>query len=207
MFPDRDLASRPGSHHAVAAMSNTYKQNVEFEKVCVRHLMDYFYLRTEGKERRIALFPNTPEMKELQRTYGDAMVIGADDKVEQFIEFKCERKFTKNLFVETHSNLSDKFYNTGWLHHLKVNRLWYYFADENRLFILRFPQLKKWLFEASGRNPRLMNYREVCQATHLQENLTVGRLVPIAHLPKGIVMEDVVLPIPLKLDPPNFLQP
>lgn len=183
-------------------MTNTYEHNVKFEKICVRHLMDYFYLRTEDVERRIALFPNTREMRDFQRSYGDAMVIGANDQVEQFIEFKCERKSTGNLFIETHSNLSDELYNAGWLHHLKVNRLWYYFADENRLLILNFQHLKTWLFKMVRGNPRLMTYREACQAAHRQKNLTVGRLVPIADLPKGVVMQDVVLPMPLDLDAP-----
>lgn len=96
------------------------------------------------------------------------------------VEFKAERRYTGNFFLELHSNLAPKRYSIGWFYKSRADILVYHFLDEDLLFAIDLPALQKWAFEMpDGRVPRIMDYKALVQQVHEQKNKTCGSLVPI----------------------------
>ena len=193
---------------------SSFERNVSFEDACVERIAAYFkpllaqaglslmlVQRTKDQTRKQGL------LRDLQKAVGDAMVL-QDGRIHRTVDFKCERKASRNLFVETYSNLDlEGRLAPGWLHHLQTDEIWYFFADTGDLHRICLPRLRAWLGEVvqpkcgGPRQVRLMGFREVLQQSHAQPNRTVGRLVPIAALAsaadadgKPVLLKSYVLP-------------
>src|ERR1043166_1316452 len=84
----------------------------------------------ERADGRFVLFDKGPLARALQETTGDG-VFNVEDGGTFFVEIKCERKWTGNLFLETWSNrnLEDRQSharrgcNPGWLYKLNADLL------------------------------------------------------------------------------------
>ena len=134
------------------------------------------FLGQQGDDGRFVLTNKGRLATDLQLAYGDAFV--SRDGNFYACEFKVERRFTGNFFIETWSNRSR--FRRGWLDHLDADLLLYYFTDSCELFVIPFPRLKRWAFGGDSPNERLHDYRHVCQHKYEQKNDTWGRLVPVA---------------------------
>lgn len=201
---------------------SSFEQNVFFEDRCIERIIHYFtpilaerglyfmlVQRTHDETRKQGL------TRDLQKTLGDAMLL-KNGRIHRTVDFKCERRSSPNIFVETYSNLDlEGRLAPGWLYHLRTDEIWYFFADVGALHRICLPSLRTWLGEivpldgdASGRrHVRLMGFREVLQNTHAQPNRTVGRLVPLTALQtaktadgRKILLNSYVLP-PLETEP------
>lgn len=104
-------------------------------------------------------------------------------------EVKGEGRFTGNLFLETWSNFAPgSWARPGWVVTSECDWLFYYFADEERLFIIEFKPLQEWFFGVVHDN----GYREVSQGKYTQRNKTCGRLVPIKDISENVGLHELV---------------
>lgn len=203
---------------------SSFDRNVSFEDACIRRIVRHFVpiladaglslmlvQRTQDETRKQGL------VRDLQKAIGDAILLKGN-RIHRTVDFKCERRSSRNIFVETYSNLDlEGHLAPGWLHHLQTDEIWYLFADTGALHRICLPSLRAWLGEVvpvhgdpSGRRQvRLMGFREVLQQTHAQPNRTVGRLIPLATLEaartsegRKIVLNSYVLP-PLGPETPD----
>jgi len=193
---------------------SSFDRNVSFEDVCVERIVSHFTPILAQAGLSLMLVQHTKDsarkqglVRDLQKVIGDAMLL-KDGKIHRTVEFKCERKASRNLFVETYSNLDlEGRLALGWLYRLQTDEIWYFFSDTGDLYRICLPSFRAWLGEVirpsrSGPNiVRLMEFREVLQQSHAQPNRTVGRLVPLAALasaktPDGrpILLNSYVLP-------------
>lgn len=182
---------------------NTFELNSAFERVQTDELIGYYNAAAAGAGMALRMIPVRSSgetgrhlMKQLQHAAGDAMIVDSNG-IRLTVDFKCERKSSPNLFIETFSNLAASNPTLGWLHTLNADRIWYYFADKRRLLVLHLPELRKWLFEPNGNEARLLSFRERQQTTHPQKNNTIGRLVPIRQIPAHVLLRDINLPTKL----------
>lgn len=197
---------------------SSFDRNVSFEDACVGRIARHFAPILAGAGLSLMLVQRTQDetrkqglVRDLQKAVGDAILL-KDGKIHRTVDFKCERRSSRNVFVETYSNLDlEGRLAPGWLHHLQTDEIWYLFADTGALHRLCLPALRAWLGEVTDapdgrRQVRLMGFREVLQQTHAQRNRTVGRLVPLAALEaartsegRKILLNSYVLP-PLAAD-------
>lgn len=92
------------------------------------------------------------------------------------IEIKNEmRNPCGNFFFETWSNLDYCMRRLGWMWTCKADLLWYYFIEEDDLYIIDFRKLFDWAHVQD----RLKCFRLVEQGKADQFNRTMGRVVPI----------------------------
>jgi hypothetical protein len=133
-----------------------------------------------------------PLARVLQETVGDA-IFNAKDGSTRSVEIKIEERHTGNLFLEVWSNrnLDDRVNhmrlgsNTGWLFKCVADLLFYYFLENDHLYILDLVRLKRWAFVKPGERGtagRVWDFAEVPQAKRGQMNDTWGRLVPLEVL-------------------------
>lgn len=154
---------------------NGYEKAIQVEKEAMPELLEF--LGQQSDNGRFVLTAKGRLSRELQKTYGDALMNTPDGSLWA-VEFKVERRFTGNFFIETWSNRSR--FTRGWLDHLNTNVLLYYFLDVGRLYSIDFPKLKRWAFGHAEGAGRLYSFREVKQKRHDQINDTWGRVVPVA---------------------------
>lgn len=195
---------------------SSFDRNVSFEDACVARIAAHFAPILAQAGLSLMLVQRTKDatrkqglVRDLQKAVGDAMLLKGD-KIHRTVDFKCERKASHNLFVETYSNLDlEGRLAPGWLHHLQTDEIWYFFADTGDLHRICLPSFRAWLGEVvepprgGPKIVRLMGFREVLQQSHAQPNRTVGRLVPLAALaaaktPDGrpILLNSYLLPAP-----------
>lgn len=125
------------------------------------------------------LFPSGRENHHFQ-SLGDGVAVSKTTGNVLVVEFKAERRFTGNLFLELHSNLSQGRYSPGWFYKSKADVLIYHFLDNDRLFVIDLPRLQKWAFHANDSHvPAIMRFRTMVQYAHEQKNSTCGAIVPI----------------------------
>lgn len=175
---------------------SSFAANAAFEQVCARRIKTFFDERRAGTDPSLEMllvqregdgFAKQGLDATLQKQVGDA-ILHRGGCMYRTVDFKCERRSSPNLFIETHSNMDPERYTPGWLYHLRTDELWYLFADTGDLTCVDLHRLKSWLHEevpsgSSGRGVlRLMAYPEVLQRRHAQLNKTVGRLVPLRDL-------------------------
>jgi hypothetical protein len=151
------------------------------------------FLEEQSHEGRYVLTSKGRLAKHLQETVGDAL-FNSDVETIHSVEFKIEEKHTGNLFIETWSNrnFDDKRDhaeygpNPGWAHKLKADLLFYYFLDNDALYIINLFRLQQWAFGHHDVPGNIYRYREVPQGKYAQRNDTHGRLVPVVDLQKGL---------------------
>lgn len=118
------------------------------------------------------------------QTLGGDYLMDRFNGTQYLAEFKAEGKHTENLFLETWSN---KPHRPGWLLKNHADRLFYYFCDLHKLYVIDFPRLKRWAFADN----RIESFLEVEQGKYEQQNKTCGRLVWIPtlfdELPEGAI--------------------
>jgi hypothetical protein len=129
----------------------------------------------------------------LQETVGDA-VFNCPRGHVWGAEFKIEKKWTGNVFLETWSNLSRK--TPGWMIKQNADILLYYFLSRRVLYSIDFRRLCRWAFGDSslwtnGKQPkhspgRIYDFPEKRQNKRKQRNDTWGRCVP-----HGILLQEV----------------
>jgi hypothetical protein len=78
----------------------------------------------------------------MQEKFGDVLAQHRTESI--WIEVKAEEKYTGNFFIEEWSNYSKG--NPGWMHKLDTDMLWYHFLDVERVYLIDFQELKRWLF-------------------------------------------------------------
>lgn len=154
-------------------------------------------LIAEMSDGRFVVTNKGPLAKWLQECVGDVLLMDGD--AVRSVEIKAERKFTRNVFLETFSNknLEDRVShaergtNPGWMFKLKSDVLLYYFLDEDLLLWIDMFHLKRWMFGCSSA-PGAFNsgrFAERVQRTYQQLNDTHGLIVPIRtlyeELPRG----------------------
>ena len=192
------------------AKESSFATNAAFEQTCARRIKTFFDARRATSDPDLGMllvqregdsFAKQGLDVSLQKQVGDA-ILHRNGQMYRTVDFKCERRSSQNIFVETHSNMDPERFTPGWLYHLRTDELWYLFADSGELICIDLARLKSWLHEriTTGNRDcsvlRLMTYREVLQNTHKQLNRTVGRLVPIrdAEAASGVVRWRAVLP-------------
>ena len=88
--------------------------------------------------------------KLLQNSVGDAL-LQIDGKVVG-VEVKCEETCQPgNFFLETWSNR--KRFTPGWLYKLNTDLLFYYFLEQDLLYVFSFPRVRRWAFVPAGSSP------------------------------------------------------
>lgn len=160
---------------------NGYQKACRVEKESTDDLLAF--LDQQSDNGRFVLTAKGRLSRELQKTYGDAMVNAADGQI-WCIEFKVETTHTGNLFIETWSNRSR--FNRGWLDHLETDILLYYFRDAETLYSIDFKALKSWAFGSGDRPGSIYRYPEVRQRKYDQRNDTWGRKVPIVVVEREV---------------------
>lgn len=153
-----------------------------------------------ARDGQFVLIDKGPIAKHLQETIGDLVYNCRNDGGIRSIELKVEEKWTGNLFLETWSNYcvgdperrAAGGMNPGWIYKTTADYLWYYFLDEDYLFICNMGHLQRWAFgevRVDGGHKRLerinlMNpkFRWVVQSKNIQHNTTVGAIVPVPIL-------------------------
>ena len=66
----------------------------------------------------------------------------------------------------------------------KTPHLWYAFNDAKLLSVIDFTALRGWLFETENGKRRLDNLPQGTQGRYEQKNMSIGRLLPFASIPK-----------------------
>jgi len=124
---------------------------------------------------------NTSISQKLQTETGDYLfkykgkVYSMELKVEQTNKYG-------NFFLETWSNLDYNRANPGWMYKIKPDYLFYYFLDEDMLYVMKFEELFNWAFI----DDRLKSFKLKVQKKYSQKNVTAGRVVPIGVLVKEL---------------------
>jgi hypothetical protein len=129
---------------------------------------------------------NAHRGKEFQ-TYGDIIVKPPHLDHHLLVELKIEQSNCHgNLFVETWSNRA--WFTPGWLFTSKAEQLFYYFLEEDQLFVVGMHDLKSFIFQRNAENKLavLSRYQEKPQAKYKQLNQTFGLCVPIGHLSDSV---------------------
>lgn len=128
--------------------------------------------------------------KELQRTYGDVLMQGAEGAVYA-VELKAEQanKYG-NVFLEEWSNRSR--YKRGWMEDLRVDFLLYHFIESDELLVFDFQALKRWAYCCEkGQIPNLYKYPMKPQGARNQMNDTWGVCVPISQIPDTVLVRRI----------------
>jgi hypothetical protein len=120
-----------------------------------------------------------PENIHTQHRYGDKWLASSRHQHAIEVELKSETKHTGNLFIETWSDIRNGVH--GWLYHYAdETRLAYAFNDIHTLYTCEIGALRKWSHgEGLKAAIRIEDFRYVQQQKHQQQNVTVGRLVPV----------------------------
>lgn len=200
------------------ARTNSFLSNADFEQRCVGTILDWLEPRLAEKDPSLRATltqrAGDPHTKrgldaDLQKKMGD-MIISKGRHIFRTVDFKCERKTSRNFFVETYSNRTgeDGRLAAGWLYHLETDQIWYYFADSGQLFRINRLAFKAWLHELivapdGKQSQRISSFQERPQTQHAQKNVTIGRLVPIEMAQKasfdGVPVIECVNTIPSAL--------
>ncbi len=147
------------------------------------------FIKMRSHDGRFVICDKGPLSKIIQQSMGD-IIASTNRNTISTIEVKAEEKTTGNLFIETWSNrnIDDRYShaergsNVGWIFKQRADYLFYYFLDNDLLFIIDFFELKRWLFHVGA----LYRYREVRQNKQVQMNDTWGRLVKIVDIEKNV---------------------
>lgn len=153
---------------------NAFEQACRVEAEGAADLVAFLSRQSDGG--RFVLTKKGRLAQDLQLAYGDAFV--SRDGNFYACEFKVERTFTGNFFIETWSNRSR--FRRGWLDHLDADLLLYFFIGSGELFIIPFQRLKEWAFGGMFPQERLYSFPHVPQQKYRQANDTWGRLVPVS---------------------------
>ena len=122
--------------------------------------------------------------KLLQERCGDELVNITDEHIIG-LEYKVERRWTGNLFIEIWSN--QKRQTKGWAYKLECDFVLFYFGDKDKLVIVHWPTMWGWL---NTRKPsgllQMDPYKLVEQKEHIQPNDTWGKLVNVSEVLKNV---------------------
>lgn len=122
--------------------------------------------------------------KEIQRQYGDVFMQTRNGGFAA-VEVKAERENNHgNLFLETWSNR--KWFTQGWMYTLDADILLYHFIREDELFVMSFPELRRWAWWHAQSRARLWAFPERQQRQHEQMNDTWGVCAPIVVLSREL---------------------
>lgn len=184
---------------------NSYVKNTVFEKEFTDKLLAKMrpFLAESGLSLVRVGFPKGFDpyniVLESQKTFGDFMVVRDHDSfIVATSDLKLERKSSRNIFFETHSNAmmappgTPNGYKSGWGVTLKSQFIWWVFSDSGVMASINLVKLRKWLNEpvkksrASSSVPRYLTFPECVQQGHAQANVTVGRLIPFRLLDETI---------------------
>lgn len=157
-------------------MSNAFAIASGVEKKGMEVLLPY--IRERSLNGQLVTTEKGRLSMELQARYGDVLFNAKNGEVVA-VEVKIEqRNKYGNLFLETWSNRNYQMSKRGWLDTLNADYIWYYFLDDDELYIIDFPRLWNWCYVAGN----IYNYPEKEQKKYDQLNTTCGRVVPIEHL-------------------------
>lgn len=128
---------------------------------------------------------------DLQINAGDFFLFRTRDRrLASNIDLKVERRSSRNIFFETHSNASVQpgEFRPGWGVSLKAQTIWWAFTDTDVMAAINLPELRAWLNEKQGdRNaPRFFSFQERVQTRYAQRNVTAGRLIPFRDMPPAV---------------------
>lgn len=120
-----------------------------------------------------------PDNIQAQHRYGDKWLASAKHQDAIEVELKAESRHTGNLFIETWSDIRNGVH--GWLYHYADEaRLAYAFNDVHTLYTCQMGELRRWAHGAGLSNAiRIEDFRAAEQGKYEQNNLTIGRLVPV----------------------------
>lgn len=146
----------------------------------------------EHSDGHFVLIEKSPLAKVLQETIGDVLFNHRSMGRMVSVEIKAERRHTGNLFLESWSNLnvgSEENWeahgcNPGWLLKIHPTLIFYYFLDDDRLYIIRAYRLFKWAYATPSQTggvgaTRVHDFRMLEQSKYAQRNRTCGHIVPL----------------------------
>lgn len=137
----------------------------------------------------------------LQKSVGDVL-LNTDSETLYSIEVKTERENkTGNFFLETWSNKNLRNRSShaqlgstlGWMLTLRADLLFYYFLENDDVYIINFLNLKRWAFGNNEHQGKIYSHPEK-QTTCDQLNDTWGRCVPISEIRKEVGFRHIHLP-------------
>lgn len=112
---------------------------------------------------------------ELQK-FGDYIGWNGTEQIRW--EFKCEHRWTGNLFVELWSNRAES--RLGWFHTTQTDWLLYGFHDRNVVYQIPWRAFRRFLWTPP--DYRIDKCRFIFQSKYEQQNDTWGALVPVSLL-------------------------
>lgn len=164
---------------------NSFQKSKTIEARGMVALSPYIKELADG---RFVVFDKGPLAKHLQQVVGD--VIYQDKGGVVGVEIKCEGSNSHgNFFLESWSNRnmgdghSGRGSNPGWMMKIGADVLFYYFLEQDELYIIDVLKLKKWAF---GPKWPICQYPERMQKKQEQLNDTWGWCVPIADIGRAV---------------------
>lgn len=162
---------------------SAFHETQKYVEIMIKEVMPWLEARHRAIQAIDADYTDHDAAYTLQTLGGDYLMERLNG-TQYLAEFKAEGTHTENLFLETWSN---KPHRIGWLFKNHADRLFYYFYDVHKLYVIDFPQLKHWAFIDN----RIEKFMEVLQGKYEQQNKTWGRLVWIPtlfdELPEGAI--------------------
>jgi hypothetical protein len=165
-------------------MSEAFYEASKYEEIAKKELLPWLEKQLEHIQSMDRNYTDDNGARTLQLMAGDFLMHRKNGGGSFFAELKAEWSHTGNLFLETWSN---KPFRVGWMYHNHADRLFYYFCELKKLYVLDFPALKQWAFADN----RIYQLNEVEQTKYDQPNKTFGRLAWIPMLfnemPEGAI--------------------
>ncbi len=183
---------------------SAFKSCQEVEAEAVRRLTPFIEARSgePGQWGRFVLTDKGPLAKGIQETIGDVLLNQPGTGRLASVEIKAEQKHTGNLYLECWSNLNihdrdsweARGSNPGWAWKMYPTFLFYYFLDQDRLYVIRGYSLWKWMHGSTSSSgaaggTRIHDFRKA-QAGADQKNDTWGHLVPVDIIRKEVGLKE-----------------
>lgn len=155
---------------------NPFEEASGIENEALQILIPYCVSFCESKNQIVS----TTGQLFAQKFVGDLVAKFKSTDKAKSIEVKSEaRNRYGNLFLESWSNKS--MWSLGWLYTSQADLLWYYFVEDDELYVVRVEELRRWCFGFNGEG-NVYRYDEKPQSKYTQRNDTWGWCVPIADL-------------------------
>lgn len=157
-------------------MHNAFSQACEVEAQSLEVLRPF--IQQKALNGQYVLTNKGALARELQKSVGDVLFNGASGEIYG-VEIKAESENrTGNFFLEFWSNR--KRFAPGWMWSLDTDLLFYYFLDNDELYIINFRKLKRWFWwHDNGQVPNFTRFKTRPQSKYDQLNDTWGTCVPI----------------------------
>ena len=167
------------------------------------------FLKSRSHDGQLVVFNKGALMRHVQERIGD-FAFNSDADRFYTVEMKVEQTHTGNLFLETWSNKNlenrqshfERGSNPGWMLKSTAELLFYYFLDNDHLYIIDLLELQRWAFGVDEAQPQMLRpqYREVRQGRYHQRNDTWGRLVPIYDIRNALTERHFKLVYPKQIE-------